>query len=158
MNRMEGIRLSLLVLEYGFCQHDNGGSQHPHECQTAKCLRLKKHDASLMLCVYATFSNLHWADVRDGTANTKDPTTISMLHILCHHHHHHHTSVFLSITQFCFKDWIYQLFKVFSLLTSTCITQYVFLPQILNSRLPKNVHDVLLTGSQSKLKWMKHVL
>jgi hypothetical protein len=79
---MEGIRLSLLVLEYGFCQHHNGNSQHPHECQTTKCLRLK-HDASLMLCVYATLSNLHLADVRDGTANTEDPTTISMLHSLC---------------------------------------------------------------------------
>ena len=81
-NRVDGIRLSLLVLEYGFCQHDNGSSQHPHECQTAKCLRLK-HDSSPLLCVYATFSNPHWADVRDGTANREDPTMISMLHILC---------------------------------------------------------------------------
>jgi hypothetical protein len=148
---MEGIRLSLLVLEYGFCQHDNGGSQHPHECQTAKCLRLK-HDVSLMLCVYVTFSNLHWADVRDGTANTEDPTTISMLHILYVIIIIIILAFFFKITQFCFKYWIYQLFKEFSLLTSTCIIQYVFLPQILDSRLPKNVHDIFFNWVSEQIK------
>lgn len=86
----------------------------------------------------------HWADLRDGTANTGDPT-ISMLHILC-------VIIIIIFIILAFsqyqpalcKDWISQLFKLFRLLTSTCFCSIRFPSQILNNRVSKNVAAYLV--------------
>ena len=91
---MEGIRLSLFVLEYGwtegFCQHHNSSSQHPHVCQTAKCLRLK-HDACLTLCVYAKLSTLTMSWLKRWYCkHGRSDNDFNVAHFMCQHHHHHH--------------------------------------------------------------------